>query len=189
MGHNISRQRLDALRMAQRVADLSEFVIPGWRIDARANQLVSIDTVLGSHQRGEVLLFRCKMDECRRRVEPNLRRAIEAGLGDRTCRELGEKLQCRHWRGCRLDLEARTYSRGVPLVGYVTQDMLIAIGCAKCRRRSLLPATEVIRRLKAAGTGGGHTGVLELHQKVRGPCRKCGGRTFKVELISLMTPR
>jgi DNA-directed RNA polymerase subunit RPC12/RpoP len=84
-------------------------------------------------------------------------------------------LRCHHWNGCRLEEASSTYPKGVPLVAYLQEeDALIAIACNGCGTRLLLPAAEVIRRLKAAGRGDGATGVLELGTAVRGPCRRCG---------------
>jgi hypothetical protein len=93
-------------------------------------------------------------------------------------------LRCHHWSGCRLEETSATYEQGVPLVALLQhEDVLIAIACAACRGRALLPPREVIRRLRAAGRGDAATGVLELGKAVRGPCRRCTGRRFETQVI------
>lgn len=61
--------------------------------------------------------------------------------------------------------------------------MFFAIGCAGCGYTVSRTAIDTIERLAASRRGDGSTGVNELAQRVRGPCRKCGGRAFTAEVI------
>lgn len=185
MGHHISQERRDAMECAQRVSDFAPYLVLGWRIYHRGYKIESINSVLGSYQRREEVLFRCKRDDCRRRVTPDLRAAIDAGLGDRALLDLVELLRCRHWSGCRLEHMSSTYPKGVPLVAYVNQDAVVAIVCKECSVRTLLSPAVVIGRLKAAGRGDGSVGILELGERIRGPCKKCRGRHFETNIVWL----
>lgn len=139
---------------------------------------------MGHWQRGQTVLLRCAKRDCRRRVELDLRAAIDAGLGDRRIEDVLAVLTCRHWTGCAIKFEHATYPKGVPLISTLThRDALVAIGCDACAARTLLPPLRVIERLIASGRGNAATGLIELAQKVRGPCRKCGGRRFTTTLI------
>lgn len=158
--------------------------MPGWQLDRIKAQIAEIPTVLGHLQRGQQLLLRCQRKDCRRRCEVDLRSAIEAGLSDRPVKHLLEVLRCRHWDGCALDEYSAIYPNGVPLIAYLNhRDVLIAIACANCEARTLLPPREVIRRLRAAGRGDSNTGVHALAKAVRGPCRKCHHRQFTTDVV------
>lgn len=184
VSHNVSRGRQDEIERSRRVGELQPFLVPGWQIDPGRLEIVEVKTVLGYHQRGQEMLLRCQRTDCRRRIEIDFRAAVHAGLGDRPVFHLHHLLRCHHWSGCRLEEVSATYSKGVPLVGYLKhRDVLIAIICTSCKARLLLPPQEVIKRLKAAGRGDGSTGVLELARAIRGPCRKCGLRRFECEVL------
>lgn len=185
MGHNISQERREAMERARRVSDLAPYLVGGWRMDQRGHRIEAVPTVLGSFQRREVVLFRCRRDDCSRRVCPDLRSAVDAGLGDWPLMELAQVLRCRHWAGCRLEHWSSTYPKGVPLVSFINQDAVIAIICGKCSARTLLAPLDVIRRLKAAGRGDGSVGVRELGERIRGPCKACGGLVFTSEVVWL----
>lgn len=184
MGHNVSRGRQDEIERQSRLAELKPFLVPGWRIDTSRLQIVEVRTALGHYQRGQEVLLRCRRADCHRRVEIDFRAAVHAGLGDKPLSHLLQRLRCDHWSGCQLEETAASYPRGVPLVGYLQHaDVLIAIACTGCETRLLLPPREVIRRLQAAGRGDGSTGILGLGKAVRGPCRKCSGRSFAAEVV------
>ena len=184
MGHNVSRSKQDEIRCSQRVAELKPFLVPGWQVDLSRSEIVDVKTVLGFYQRGQAVLLRCQRPDCRRRVELDLRAAVQAGHGDRTLPHLLHLLRCQHWSGCKLEEVSATYPKGVPLIGYLQHhDVLIAIACTGCEARLLLPPKAVIERLKQAGRGDGSTGVLELGLAVRGPCRKCGRQKFKADVV------
>jgi hypothetical protein len=184
MGHNVSRGRREEIERKRRIAELTPLLVPGWQIDPGRLQPVEVRTVLGFYQRGQDLLLRCRRPDCRRRVEIDFHAAVQAGLGDRPPAHLLQLLKCRHWDGCALEEASAVYPGGVPLIAFLQHpDVLIAIACAGCGARLLLPPREVIRRLQAAGRGDGSTGVIELAKAVRGPCRKCSGRRFAAEIV------
>lgn len=184
MAHNVSRERQEQIEREKRLAELKPFLVPGWQLDRTKAQIVEVPTVLGHYQRGQQLLLRCRREDCRRRVEANLRSAIEAGLGDRPVTYLLEPLRCGQWDGCALVEVSATYPEGVPLVGFLAhRDALIAIACAHCGTRSLLPPREVIRKLEALKRGNGNTGLLALARAVRGPCRQCHRRQFVTGIV------
>jgi hypothetical protein len=184
MGHNVSRSRQDEIDRTRRLAELKPFLVPGWRIDTGKFQIVEVGTVLGHYQRGQEMLLRCRRPDCRRRVEVDFEAAVHAGLGDRPTAHLLHLLKCQHWCGCQLDEVSAIYPPGVPLVSFLQhRDVLVAIACEGCKTRLLLPPQEVIRRLKLAGRGDGSTGVIELANAVRGPCRKCGRTRFETQVV------
>lgn len=163
---------------------MSPFLVPGWTVGHTGRQLVEVKTVLGFHQRGQGLLLRCSHSDCRRRIDVDIRAAVEAGLGDKPIAFLLEHLRCAHWGGCQLAESSQVYPQGVPLVGFLDQpDVLIAIVCQDCPHRLLLPPRAVILKLKASGRGDGSTGVKQLGDLVRGPCRRCGSRQFRSEVV------
>jgi hypothetical protein len=184
MGHNLSRESQRRLERQQRAEALAKLLVPGWTLNIEATKFVEVPTLLGSWQRGQRILLRCAKRDCRRRVELDLRAAIDAGLGDRQVADILGVLTCRHWTGCALKFEHATYPKGVPLISTIEhRDVLIAVACDGCAARLLLPPIRVIERLIETGRGNAATGLLELGQKVRGPCRKCGGRRFTSALI------
>jgi hypothetical protein len=184
MSHDVSRGKQDEIERSRRLAELRPFVVPGWRIHTDRFQIVEIKTVLGYYQRGQTMLLRCRRLDCRRRVEIDFEAAVHAGHGAKPLPFLLQMLRCHHWSGCQREEMSATYPKGVPLVGLLQhKDVLVAIACAACPARLLLPPREVIRKLSEARRGDGSTGVLELGKAVRGPCRKCDGRRFESELI------
>ena len=184
MGHNISHRKQEEIERSRRVAELTSYLVPGWRIDATHTRIVPVETVLGAHHRGQLVLLRCRRTDCRRRVEIDLRSAVQAGFGDRPIAWLVQSLRCQHWNGCQLEEASCTYPRGVPLVAYLQHDdVLVAITCAHCRTRWLLPPRRIIAGLKAAGRGDGASGILEMGTKIRGPCRRCHRSGFEAEVI------
>ena len=184
MGHNLSLESRRRLERQMRATELSELLVPGWTLNGDATGFVDVPTVLGHWQRGQSVLLRCSKRDCRRRVELDLRAAVDAGLGDRTLPQTVALLACRHWSGCALSFQHATYPEGVPLISILAHpDALIAIACDGCAARTLLPPRRVIERLLATGRGNGATGILELGRKVRGPCRKCSGRRFTSTLV------
>lgn len=184
VSHNVSRGKQGEFERKQRLDELKPFLVPGWTLDLSRLQPIEVRTVLGYYQRGQDMLLRCRRRDCRRRVEVDFRAAVQGGLGDRPASYMLELLKCRHWNGCQLEEASATYPKGIPLVALLGEaEVLIAIACAVCAARALLPPREVIRRLNAAGRGDGSTGILELGQAVRGPCRNCSGRRFAAELV------
>jgi hypothetical protein len=184
MAHNVSTERKARIERARRVGELREFLVPGWRLDLERLEIVEVNTALGHYQRGQQLLLLCRKADCRRRVEVDLRSAIEAGLSDQPVAVLLERLRCRHWQGCELAQAHAIYPNGVPLVSYLKEkDRLIAIACTACGGRSLLPPAEVIKRLTSVGRGNGNTGIIELARAVRGPCRRCGHQRFTTSAV------
>jgi DNA-directed RNA polymerase subunit RPC12/RpoP len=184
VAHNVSQRRREELDREQRRRELAAFLVPGWELDATGRKIVEIKTVLGFYQRGQGLLLRCSRVDCRRRVEVDFRAAVEAGLGDKPISVLIDALRCRHWRGCELGESSQVYPHGVPLVGFLDQpDVLVAIACRRCTARVLLRPRAMILKLKAAGRGDGSTGIKQLGELVRGPCRQCGARRFESEVV------
>lgn len=183
MGHNLSLERRRKLETDAGVDRLRPFLVPGWRIDGRKLAFVEIGTVLGARQRRQSVTLRCATSECRRRVEVDLDAAIAAGHADRPAAELPRLLACAHWGTCRLTMVAMTYPDGVPLVGLVGSGALVGIACTRCESRAVLPPPAVIARLVTAGVGDASCGVLEVGRRVRGPCRKCGGRSFASSVV------
>lgn len=184
MGHNISRARQEAQAERQRLARLAQHVVPGWRLELSPERIVPTPDLLGALQRGQKLLYRCERPDCGRRVEPDLDGLVRAGHGHQTPGWLTHLLQCRHPLGCRLKLSAETYPQGVPLVGYLGDpEALIALRCEGCGLTLTRGVEETIARLIATRRGNGATGVLELGQRVRGPCRKCRGRRFASAVV------
>ena len=82
MSANVSRQRQAELLRKQRAERLRPFLEAGWRIDLIRGEIVAIDTVLASYQRGQTLLLWCRRADCRRRCEVDLKSAIKAGMGE-----------------------------------------------------------------------------------------------------------
>ncbi len=189
MGHNVSRDRKDRIERERELERLEPLVVPGWQIDRARVRIVEERTVLGFHQRGQQMLLRCRRDDCRRRAEIDFHRAVLAGHGGRPVADVVAMLRCRHWDGCRLEEASAIYPEGVPLVGFLQDaNVLIAIACAGCDVRLLLPPELVIQRLKAAGRGDGSTGLHRVATAVRGPCRRCGGRRFSVDVVRTKAP-
>ena len=184
MGANLSLESRHRLERQERAKELSKLLVPGWTLNAAATGFVDVPSVLGHWQRGQSVLLRCSKWDCRRRVELDLRTAVDAGLGDRTLPEIVALLGCRHWSGCALSLQHATYSEGVPLISVLAHpNALISVACDGCAARTLLPPRRVIERLLATGRGNGATGIFELGRKVRGPCRKCSGRRFTSTIV------
>lgn len=189
MSANASRSKRDEMERTARLTDLQPLLVPGWQISPDGLRVVTVATVLGFYQRGQEMLLKCRRRDCHRRVEIDFRAAIQAGRGNQSPRHLIHDLRCGHWDGCSLEEVSAIYPNGVPLVAYLNdKDMLIAIACEQCPARLLLPPRAVIERLKQAGRGDGSTGILELGRRVRGPCRRCGGRKFRSEVVSPKAP-
>ena len=189
MSHNVSRNKQVKTVHARQLAELKPLLTPGWQIDPSSLEVVPVATVLGFYQRGQEMLLRCRRLGCHRRVEVDFREAVHAGKGDWPPHHLVHALRCGHWSGCKLHEVSATYPNGVPLIGLVSKaEVLIAIICEACAARLLLPPIAVITRLKQANRGDGSTGVLELGKRVRGPCRKCGARRFRSELVWAKAP-
>lgn len=190
MAHNVSRSRqLDRAEDEAR-AELMRHLVPGWTVTLHPPfRIQAIATIMGAHLRGTELLMRCQRSDCGRRVQPELEGLVRGGFGHLSPAELCDHLSCRHPLGCRLTRPIETYPLGVPLVAYVSQpDHLIAVTCQGCRHTVSRTAVDTIARLKAAGRGDGSTGVNDLSGRVRGPCRKCGGQAFSVELVRPCAP-
>jgi len=69
MSANVSRQCQIELLRKQWAERLRAFLERGWRIDLSRGEIVAIDTVLASYQRGQTLLLWCRRADCRRRFE------------------------------------------------------------------------------------------------------------------------
>ncbi len=189
MGYNVSRNRRIEMVRRRRMAELEPYLVPGWQLDPDGLRIVTVDTALSFYQRGQELLLRCQRADCRRRVEVDVKQAMRAGLGDKPTAHLVELLRCRHWAECRLQQVSAIYPHGVPLVAYLDdEDVVIEVKCEKCGYRLLLPPEAMIDRLIKAGRGDGSTGIHSLGKAVRGPCRKCGGRQFKADVIRPKAP-
>jgi hypothetical protein len=190
MGHNTSRTQQEHLRRRGQVHELEQWLVPGWQIDLASAHILPIDTALGYMQRRQQILLRCSRPDCRRRVELDLKSAIEDGRADHSLKQLIGALSCRHWSGCQLHEVHAIYPHGVPLIAYLDgqNSVLIAVTCQGCSVRVVLPPRQMITRLKEAGRGDGSTGVLELGQAVRGPCRRCGRTRFRSEVIQGRAP-
>lgn len=189
MSANISRSRSQEMQREKRLAELKPFLVPGWQINPSSLQIVAVKTVLGFYQRGQEMLLKCRRRDCHRRVEVDFHAAVQAGKGSQSPQHLIHELLCGHWHGCGLEEVSAIYPKGVPLVSYLNdKDVLIAIACEQCPARLLLPPRTVIERLRQAERGDGSTGILELGRRVRGPCRQCGGRKFRSEVISANAP-
>ncbi|PWG03490.1 hypothetical protein [Sphingosinicella humi] len=189
MSANLSRSKRDEKRRAARLAELKPFLVPGWQISSDNLRVVAVATVLGFYQRGQEMLLKCGRRDCHRRVEIDFRAAVQAGRGDQPPQHLIQALRCGHWDGCKLEEVSAIYPKGVPLVAYLNdKDVLIAIACEQCPARVLLPPRAIIERLKQARRGDGSTGILELGRRIRGPCRRCGGREFRSEVLPPKAP-
>lgn len=189
VAHNSSRTKQADIARSRHAAELERYLVPGWQIDRAKPEIVPVATVLGAFERGQEVLLRCGQQDCRRRVVIDLKAAVHAGLGDRPLASLSELLRCRHWNGCQLREVSAAYPQGVPIIAYLTHpDALIAITCASCARRFLLPPAAMIDKLRQAGRGDGATGVLELGKLVRGPCRECRQRKFISTVIWAKAP-
>jgi hypothetical protein len=189
VSHNVTRGKQDEIARKRRLAEIEPYLVPGWQIDPSNVQIVPVRTVLGHYERGQQLLLRCKRADCRRRMEVDLLAAIQAGKGHLPPHHLVHMLKCNHWAGCQFEEASAIYPNGVPLIGFLNEEgVLIAIACASCGASVLLQPRAVIARLKQAGRGDGSTGVLEVGKRIRGPCRKCGGRLFEAELIRPKAP-
>jgi hypothetical protein len=91
MSANVSRQCQIELLRKQWAERLRAFLERGWRIDLSRGEIVAIDTVLASYQRGQTLLLWCRRADCRRRFEVDPSNLPEA-------RQQGGRLQP---NGCR----------------------------------------------------------------------------------------
>jgi hypothetical protein len=60
VSHNVSRAQQDEDASKRRVAQLKPFLVRGWTIDPSRAQVVEIRSVLGSDERGEQVLPRCR---------------------------------------------------------------------------------------------------------------------------------
>ena len=63
---------------------------------------------------------------------------------------------------------------GVRLAHYRDHGAGVRLTCRDCQLHRDLPLEAVIARLEARGSGGGHTGIVELAGLVRAPCQRCG---------------
>jgi hypothetical protein len=168
MSHNVSRGKQDEIARKRRLAELEPYLVPGWQLDPGKLQIVAVKTVLGQFERGQQLLLRCKRADCRRRMEVDLRSAIQAGKGHLPPHHLIHLLKCNHWAGCQFEETSSIYPDGVPLVAYLNEDgVLIGISCNHCAVRVLLSPRAVIARLRQAGRGDGSTGVLAVGKRIR----------------------
>lgn len=189
VGHNVSRTKQEQNERDRIAAELAQWLVPGWQVDRNRLQLVTIDTALGYLQRNQQVLLRCRKRGCHRRVELDLRGAVEEGHADKPLKQLIKILRCRHWAGCELEEVSAIYPEGVPLVSYINdQDTLVAVECEQCGTRVVLPPRKMIARLMRAGRGDGSTGILKLGSVIRGPCRKCGARRFRSETVEPKCP-
>lgn len=111
-------------------------------------------------------------------------------LAEQPIAAAAEALRCKHWRGCGLALQPAVYPAGPPLISLVDQeDTMIEIGCRTCGGAALRTPEQVIRQMRGAGTGDGKTGLNELGDLIRGPCRKCGGTRFYAGAAPVPQPR
>ncbi len=190
MGHNTSREKREAYARQGAINELRQWLVPGWQIDQARVHVLPIDTALAYLQRRQQVLLRCSRPDCRRRVEIDFKSAIEDGRADHNLKQLIAALSCHHWAGCQLHEVHAIYPHGVPLVAYLDGQnaVLIAVTCEGCSARVVLPPRQMITRLRQAGRGDASTGVLELGQAVRGPCRRCGLAKFRSELIQGKAP-
>lgn len=189
MGHNTSRTQQEHLRRRSEVQELERWLVPGWAVDQANPRIVAIDTALAYLQRGQQILLRCSRPDCRRRVELDLKGAIEDGRAGHSLKQLIGALRCRHWSGCRLEEVSAIYPDGIPLIAVINEvGSLILVECENCQARILLPPRQMITRLAAAGRGNGATGVHKLGSVVRGPCRRCGRRKFRSDLVRGRAP-
>jgi len=166
------------------------WLVPGWTVELTSPfGLHPVPTLAGARLRAEVLLFRCRRSDCGRRVQPDLEALVRGGFGHLSPGELGAELRCRHPLGCGLSLFSQTYPDGVPLIAYVQEpEVLIAVICTGCRHAVTRDAAATIARLRASRRGDGATGIAVLGSRVRGPCRKCGGRAFVAKVIRPPAP-
>jgi hypothetical protein len=75
-------------------------------------------------------------------------------------------------------MKAHRDNPGVPLGQYREVDFDVLLSCLDCLKSTILKREAVIKQLEARGTGGAHTGILELARMVQQPCGRCGGSRF-----------
>jgi hypothetical protein len=155
MSHNVSRGKQDEIARKRRLAELEPYLVPGWQLDPGKLQIVAVKTVLGQFERGQQLLLRCKRADCRRRMEVDLRSAIQAGKGHLPPHHLIHLLKCNHWAGCQFEEASSIYPDGVPLVAYLNEDGVLIGILMRPLRCACAPITSSRHRATAAGRARG----------------------------------
>lgn len=184
MSHNISQNRRRLLEEERKRADLTPYLVPGWRLDS-SFRIEPDPSVRGHLKRGQRVYFRCIRPDCRRRLDLDLEGACRARLGDETPDVLGHRFRCAHYAGCRLE-RLTEWPRGAPLIELMQRsDIAVQVTCDTCLLKSVLTARALIDRLRTTRRGDAATCVEDLPRALRGPCRNCKGRRFRTVLVPI----
>ena len=83
-----------------------------------------------------------------------------------------------------MSVQENSSSQGVPLIAYATHapETRVEVACCACLLTIAYSPIEMIQRLLKSGRGDGNSGVHTLAERIRGPCRRCGGRQFSAVL-------
>ena len=154
---------------------------PGWVV--LDGQLTADAKVAGYLARGTQVKGICHQRDCRRRCEIDLGMLVARGLGALAVGDLKPLLKCGRLGGCALEVReepaAEIRLRQLTGKGHVT----VRFMCQGCRKATTAPAEAVIGRLKTEGTGGADTAVSKLAELVRGACKGCGVKRWRVDVM------
>ncbi len=126
----------------------------------------------------------CIQRDCRRRCHVDLERWAARGFAAVRIDYLKRQLKCARMDGCALDFHARPAEPLLPLRALIGRPRVqIRIRCQGCKFFRSLTVEALIVRLKEQKTGSEDTNVTEVVGAVRGPCKACGKRAWRVDVL------
>ena len=155
---------------------------PGWHVFN--GQLTPDGTVGGYLARGQEVRGFCDQRDCRRRFWIDFDGLIRRGFAGFPMVELKTLLKCHKPGGCALEVRDDAQGSGLTLTVLARHPQVrVKLRCTDCRWEKVIPPTQVIAHLQAAGTGGGDTLHVALKDKLSKPCSACGKRRWACEVL------
>ena len=154
--------------------------LPGWRLVS--GKLVEDRTVNGCIARGEVILARCKTDQCRRQVTVDLIAYQKIGFGKTEISEVQKAWSCGAGR-CELSWVHGQYPAGVPLQCYIGAQCTVRVQCENCGRVWIYTPEAMLEQLTRRGAADGNISVLKIAKAIRGACPSCRRVAWKADLV------
>ena len=161
--------------------------LAGWLWNG--SRLVADDTVEGAIARGLTVVGACRLrPECTRSVRLDLEWLAYNGHA----REPLHDVRCRY-EGLRLPRCEMTWieSRpaGAPLQCFVADpNTWLSVQCEGCGVARPFTFERMIRALETARRGDGNTSVRAVGERLRRPCKDCGGVRWRVEIVREHAP-